>query len=72
MTVSVSRHYEQDAEQGPFPPGDGDYQIALGALNRAVAAIAQDALEARCDAVCAATEAVTSLYLNLDVRRAAA
>jgi len=72
MTVAVSRQYEQDADDRPVPPGDENFEAAVGALNRAVAAVAQDALEARCDAVCAATEAVTSLYLNLDVRRAAA
>jgi flagellar biosynthetic protein FliS len=45
------------------------YGEAIAALGDAIAAIEEDNVEARCAAVCAATEVITTLYLNLDVRR---
>jgi flagellar protein FliS len=45
------------------------YDEAIAALGEAIAAIAADDIEARCTAICAATEAITTLYLNLDIRR---
>lgn len=39
---------------------------ALGALDRALGAIAQDDIQARCAAVAVATEAVTCLFLERD------
>lgn len=45
------------------------YSEAISALRDAIGAIAADDIEARCMAVQAATEAVTTLYLSLDVKR---
>ncbi len=45
------------------------YDEAIAALGEAIAAIATDDIEARCTAICAATEVITTLYLNLDIRR---
>ncbi len=42
---------------------------AVTALCQAITAITEDDIEARCAAVRAATESITTLYLNLDVRR---
>jgi flagellar secretion chaperone FliS len=45
------------------------YDGAIAALHGAADAIAADDIEARCRAVQEATEIVTTLYLNLDIRR---
>ncbi len=45
------------------------YNAAIVALEAVIEAIGRDDIEGRCRGVYAATEAVTSLYLNLDVRR---
>ncbi len=45
------------------------YDAAIGALEAAIEAIGRDDIEGRCRGVYAATETVTSLYLNLDIRR---
>ncbi len=45
------------------------YDEAIGALREAMTAIAEDDIEARCAAVCTTTESITTLYLNLDIRR---
>jgi flagellar biosynthetic protein FliS len=45
------------------------YAETVSALNDAIDAIVADDIEARCTAVQAATEAVTTLYLSLDVKR---
>ena len=44
------------------------YAAAIAALETAIEAIDRDDIEDRCRGVYAATEAVTSLYLNLDIR----
>lgn len=45
------------------------YDGAIAAMHDAIAAIAADDIEARCRAVQIGTEIVTTLYLNLDVKR---
>ncbi|MHA1152073.1 MAG: flagellar protein FliS [Alphaproteobacteria bacterium] len=45
------------------------YDAAIAALEAAVEAIGRDDIDGRCRGVYTATEAVTSLYLNLDVKR---
>ena len=45
------------------------YDGAIAALGEAIAAIAADDIEARCTAIGAATEAITMLHLNLNIRR---
>ncbi len=45
------------------------YDAAIAALEAAIDAIDRDDIEGRCRGVYAATESVTSLYLNLDIRR---
>jgi len=45
------------------------YDQAIAALRAAIKAIAEDDIEARCAAVRKTTEVITTLYLNLDVRR---
>ena len=45
------------------------YDVAISALGDAVEAIHRDEIEGRCGAVYQATDAVTTLYLRLDVKR---
>jgi flagellar protein FliS len=45
------------------------YDGAIAAMQTAIDAIAADDIEARCLAVQEATEIVTTLYLNLDIKR---
>ena len=45
------------------------YDAAISALGDAVEAIGRDEIEGRCRAVYQATDAVTTLYLRLDVKR---
>ena len=45
------------------------YDGAIAAMQTAIDAIAADDIEARCSAVQEATEIVTTLYLNLDIKR---
>lgn len=45
------------------------YDMAIAALEAVIQTIDRDDIEGRCRGVYAATEAVTSLYLNLDVKR---
>ncbi len=45
------------------------YEAAISALGDAVEAIRRDEIEGRCRAVYRATDAVTTLYLRLDVKR---
>ncbi len=45
------------------------YDRAIAAMHDAIAAIAVDNIEARCRAVQKATEIVTTLYLNVDIKR---
>ncbi len=45
------------------------YDRAIAALEATITAIERDNVMARCRGVYAATEAVTSLYLHLDIRR---
>jgi flagellar protein FliS len=45
------------------------YDAAISALDEAIVAIDRDDIEGRCRAVYRATDAVTTLYLRLDVKR---
>ena len=45
------------------------YDAAISALDEAIAAIDRDDIEGRCRAVYRATDVVTTLYLQLDVKR---
>lgn len=70
MALAASQRYMSDG--GAAHPDRETvllYDQAIAALGDAITAIAKDDIEGRCAAVCAATEAVTMLYLNLDVRR---
>ena len=57
------------ARAGPDREAALLYDEAVTALSQAITAITEDDIEARCAAVRAATESITTLYLNLDVRR---
>jgi len=48
-------------------PGEGAHARAIEALERAISAIARGDIAARCAAVRAASEAVSAIYLDLDV-----
>ena len=68
MALAASRKYLDDlATTGPDPETAALYERAIAALGEAIEAIGQDDIEARCSAVWKATEAVTTLYLNLDI-----
>jgi flagellar biosynthetic protein FliS len=45
------------------------YDAAISALDEAIMAIDRDHIEGRCRAVYRATDAVTTLYLRLDIKR---
>ena len=45
------------------------YDAAISALDEAIAAIDRDDIEGRCRAVYRATDVITTLYLQLDVKR---
>ncbi len=70
MTLAASQRYLSDF--AALRPDRGTvllYNKAIVALEAAIEAINRDEIEGRCHGVYAATEAVTSLYLNLDIRR---
>ncbi len=70
MALAASYRYMSDFAQA-HPDRDSVmlYDAAIGALEATVEAIERDDIEGRCHGVYSATEAVTSLYLNLDVKR---
>lgn len=70
MALAASQRYLSDiVAAGPDRETVLLYDEAIGALRAAIKAIAEDDIEARCAAVRRATEMITTLYLNLDVRR---
>ena len=70
MALAASYRFMSDFPQAR-PDRDSVmlYDAAIAALEAAVEAIDRDDIEVRCRGVYTATEAVTSLYLNLDVKR---
>lgn len=67
--MHTSRHASGlEMESGGLPPGVPPYHctVAIDALEKASYAIACADIEARCKAVAAATEAMTSLFLEFD------
>ena len=70
MALAASQRYLSDiVAAGPDRETVRLYDEAIAALRAAIKAIAEDDIEARCAAVRGTTEAITTLYLNLDVRR---
>ncbi len=70
MALAASQRYLSDfATLRPDRDTVVLYAAAITALEAAIEAIDRDDIEGRCRGVYAATEAVTSLYLNLDIRR---
>ena len=70
MALAASQKYTSDTvAAGPDRETVLLYDEAIAALRAAIKAIAEDDIEARCAAVRGTTEAITTLYLNLDVRR---
>ncbi len=70
MALAASQRYLSDfATLHPDRDTVLLYAAAITALEAAIEAIDRDDIEGRCRGVYAATEAVTSLYLNLDIRR---
>ena len=70
MALAASYRYMSDfAQARPDRDSVMLYDAAIAALEAAVEAIDRDDIEGRCRGVYAATEAITSLYLNLDIRR---
>ena len=70
MGLAASQSYVNDiVAAGPDRETVLLYDEAIAALRAAIKAIAEDDIEARCAAVHGTTEVITTLYLNLDVRR---
>ena len=70
MALAASQRYVSDiVAAGPDRETVLLYDEAIAALRAAIKAIAEDDIEARCTAVRGTTEVITTLYLNLDVRR---
>ncbi len=70
MALAASQRYLSDvATLHPDRDTVLLYDTAIAALEAAIEAIDRDDIEGRCRGVYAATETVTSLYLNLDIRR---
>lgn len=70
MAIAATQRFTVDAaEASAYQANLAFYGVAIAALDDAIAAIEADDIRARCMAVRAATEAVTTLYLNLDVKR---
>ncbi len=70
MALAASHRYMSEiAAAGPDRETVMLYDEAIAALDEAIAAIATDDFEVRCTAICAATEVITTLYLNPDIRR---
>lgn len=70
--MALAASYRHMSDLAPARP-DRDtvtlYDAAISALDNAIAAIDRDDVEGRCWAVYRATDAVTTLYLRLDVKR---
>ncbi len=70
MALAASdRYMDEVAATSPNRAAVVLYDEAIAALNAAIASIGGDNVEGRSAAIGAATEAVTTLYLNLDVKR---
>ena len=70
MALAASQRYLSDfAALHPDRDTVPLYDAAIAALEAAIEAIGRDDIEGRCRGVYTATETVTSLYLNLDIRR---
>ena len=70
MTLAASQRYKSEiAAAGPDRETVMLYDEAIAALGAVIAAISADDIEARCTAICTATEVITTLHLNLDFRR---
>ena len=70
MALATSYRYRSDfAQVRPDRDSAMLYDAAIAALETAIEAIDRDDIEGRCRGVYTATEAVASLYLNLDVKR---
>ncbi len=70
MALAASQRYLSDfAALRPDRDTVLLYDAAIAALEAAIEAIDRDDIEGRCRGVYTATETVTSLYLNLDIRR---
>lgn len=70
MALAASQRYLSDfAALRPDRDTVLLYDAAIAALEAAIEAIDRDDIEGRCRGVYAATETVTLLYLNLDIRR---
>ena len=70
MALAASRRYLSDFA-APHPDRDTVLlcNAAIAALEATIEAIDRDDIEGRCRSVYAATETITLLYLNLDIRR---
>ena len=70
MALATSYRYRSDfAQVRPDRDSAMLYDAAIAALETAIEAIDRDDIEGRCRGVYTTTEAVASLYLNLDVKR---
>ncbi len=70
MALAASERYmDEVAATSPNRAAVVLYNEAIAALKAAIASIGGDNVEGRSAAVGSATEAVTTLYLNLDVKR---
>jgi len=70
MALAASQRYLSDfAALRPDRDTVLLYDAAIAALEAAIEAIDRDDIEGRCRGVYTATETVTLLYLNLDIRR---
>lgn len=70
MALAATHIYMDDpALACPSQETTALYDAAITAIHDAVAAIVVDDIETRCRAVQKATEIVTTLYLNVDVKR---
>lgn len=70
MALAASERYmDEVAATSPSRAAVVLYDEAIAALKAAIASIGGDNVEGRSAAIGTATEAVTTLYLNLDVKR---
>ena len=70
MALATSERYMSEAAAtSPSHAAVVLYDEAISALKTSITAISGDDTSARCSAIGSATEAITTLYLNLDVKR---
>lgn len=70
MAIAASQKYmDEVAAANPCRATVMFYDQAIAALNDAISAIGADNIEARCRAISKATEIITTLHLNLDIKR---